>query len=116
MDEESSVVTTILDLSTLLYDAKHVLARKALVHQTDEVLVNVYILEPGGASPRGRGNQAAGYPRALHQGAIPAAVRTAQTVRLMDEVLQLDPPSGSGGIFFGSPKRTKPSLHRRRRT
>jgi len=47
-------VTTILDLSTLLYDAKHVLAHKALVHQTDEVQVNVYILEPGGRIPAHR--------------------------------------------------------------
>ena len=29
--------TTILDISTLPYDAKHVLAHKALLHQTDEV-------------------------------------------------------------------------------
>jgi hypothetical protein len=32
MDDVSAHATTILDLSTLLYDAKHVLARKALVH------------------------------------------------------------------------------------
>jgi quercetin dioxygenase-like cupin family protein len=46
--------TTILDLSTLLYDARHILAHKALVHQTDEVQVNVYVLEPGGRIPAHR--------------------------------------------------------------
>jgi quercetin dioxygenase-like cupin family protein len=46
--------TTILDLSTLLYDAKHILAHKALVHQTDEMQVNVYVLEPGGCIPAHR--------------------------------------------------------------
>ncbi len=54
MDDVSAHATTILDLSTLLYDAKHVLAHKALVHQTDEVQVNVYILEPGGRIPAHR--------------------------------------------------------------
>jgi quercetin dioxygenase-like cupin family protein len=46
--------TTIPDLSALPYEAKHVLAHKALVHQTDEAQVNVYVLEPGGRIPAHR--------------------------------------------------------------
>ena len=44
-------VRSIPDFSALSYDEKHILARKALVHQTDEVQVNVYVLEPGGRVP-----------------------------------------------------------------
>jgi quercetin dioxygenase-like cupin family protein len=47
----TSKATTILDLAALAYEAKHILAHKALVHQTDEVQVNVYVLEPGGRIP-----------------------------------------------------------------
>ena len=80
MDDVSSAVTTILDLSTLLYDAKHVFARKALVHQTDEVLVNVYILEPGGRVPAWAGEPSCrlhartpprGHPRCAENGPVP---------------------------------------------
>jgi hypothetical protein len=45
------LATTILDLATLTYEPRHVPARKACVHQTDDVQVNVYILEPGGCIP-----------------------------------------------------------------
>jgi quercetin dioxygenase-like cupin family protein len=44
-------IRSIPDFSALSYDQKHVLARKALVHQTDDVQVNVYVLEPGGRVP-----------------------------------------------------------------
>ncbi|MGA7324114.1 MAG: hypothetical protein WBX25_06455 [Rhodomicrobium sp.] len=35
-------VRSISDFSELNYEDKHILARKALVHQTDDVQVNVY--------------------------------------------------------------------------
>jgi quercetin dioxygenase-like cupin family protein len=50
----TSKVTSIPDLSALRYDEKHVRARKALVHRTDDVQVNVYVLEPGGRVPAHR--------------------------------------------------------------
>ena len=46
--------TTIRDLSSLVYEGKHMSAHKALVHQTDEVQINVYVLEPGGRIPAHR--------------------------------------------------------------
>jgi quercetin dioxygenase-like cupin family protein len=52
----NSEPTTILDLSTLPYEAKHVLAHKALLHQTDAEQINVYVLEPGGRIPAHRHN------------------------------------------------------------
>lgn len=45
--------TSILDISTLS-DAQHILAHETLVHQTDEVQINVYILGPGGRIPAHR--------------------------------------------------------------
>ena len=47
----SEAPKTIADLSQLTYDAKHIGARKALVHQTDDVQISVYVLEPGGRIP-----------------------------------------------------------------
>ncbi len=44
-------VTTIPNLSVLSYDARHMFAHKALIHQSDEVQVNVYVVEPGGRIP-----------------------------------------------------------------
>lgn len=44
-------VRSISDFSELNYEDKHILARKALVHQTDDVQVNVYVLQPGGRIP-----------------------------------------------------------------
>ena len=46
-----SDVRTISDLSQLSFGDKHIKARKALVHQTDEVQVNCYVLQPGGRIP-----------------------------------------------------------------
>ncbi len=50
----AATATSIADLSALPYDPKHVRAHKALVHQTDDVQVNVYVLEPGGCVPMHR--------------------------------------------------------------
>jgi quercetin dioxygenase-like cupin family protein len=50
----TNALKTFADLSSLSYDPKHVRAFKALVHQTDEVQVNVYVLEPGGRIPMHR--------------------------------------------------------------
>ncbi len=41
----------LLELATLDYDTKHIGARKALVHETAEVQISVYVLEPGGFVP-----------------------------------------------------------------
>ena len=46
--------TTLLDLSGISYEPKHIRAHKALVHATDEVQINVYVLEPGGRIPTHR--------------------------------------------------------------
>jgi quercetin dioxygenase-like cupin family protein len=40
--------TMIADLASLAYEDKHIRARRALALQTDELLVSVYELEPGG--------------------------------------------------------------------
>lgn len=50
-------VTSIPDLSALAYSEKHERARKALVHQTDDVQVTVYVLRPGGRVPPHRHSQ-----------------------------------------------------------
>jgi quercetin dioxygenase-like cupin family protein len=42
------------DLAALAYEAKHIRAHKALALQSDEVQVNVYLLEPGGRIPAHR--------------------------------------------------------------
>ncbi len=47
-------VRTISDISTLPFDSKHIDALKALVHQTDDVQINVYVLKPGGRIPAHR--------------------------------------------------------------
>jgi quercetin dioxygenase-like cupin family protein len=44
-------VRTIADPSQLSFSNKHINARKALIHQTDEVQVNLYVLQPGGRIP-----------------------------------------------------------------
>ena len=43
--------TTIADLASLVYEDKHVRARRALALQTDELQVSIYELEPGGLIP-----------------------------------------------------------------
>ncbi|MEU1301584.1 cupin domain-containing protein [Streptomyces shenzhenensis] len=42
----------ITDFSDLRFEAKHVLASKALIHKTSELQASVYVLEPGGAIPK----------------------------------------------------------------
>ena len=42
---------TITDLAALSYEDKHIRAHMALVHQTAEVQLNVYVLDPGGMVP-----------------------------------------------------------------
>ncbi len=44
-------IRNIPNFSALSYEEKHSLARRALVNQTDEVQVSVYVLEPGGKVP-----------------------------------------------------------------
>lgn len=44
----------ISDLSQLAFDDKHIKARKATIHQTDEVQVNIYVLQPQGRIPAHR--------------------------------------------------------------
>jgi quercetin dioxygenase-like cupin family protein len=39
------------DLAHLAFEDKHIKARKALVQQTDDVQMNVYVLQPGGRIP-----------------------------------------------------------------
>jgi quercetin dioxygenase-like cupin family protein len=93
-DDVSAHATTILDLSTLLYDAKHVLARKALVHQTDEVQVNVYVLEPGGRIPAHRHSSSWDIAFVI-EGEIEARFTeggTVRTVRCGKQAINLVPP------------------------
>ena len=45
---------SIPDISALQFDEKFSLARKALVHRTEDVQVSVYVLEPGGRIPAHR--------------------------------------------------------------
>jgi quercetin dioxygenase-like cupin family protein len=44
-------IQSIRDFSALIYEDKHSLARKALVHQTENVQINIYVLKPGGRIP-----------------------------------------------------------------
>jgi quercetin dioxygenase-like cupin family protein len=87
--------TTILDLSTLPYEAKDVLAHRALVHQTDEVQVNVYILEPGGRIPAHR-HSASWDISFVIEGEIEARFiegGTVRTVRCGNQAINLVPPA-----------------------
>lgn len=86
--------TTILDISTLPYDAKHVLAHKALLHQTDEVQINVYILEPGGRIP-GHRHSVSWDISFVIEGEIEARFTEGDTVRTMrcgKQAINLVPP------------------------
>jgi quercetin dioxygenase-like cupin family protein len=83
--------TTIPDLSALLYEAKHVLARKALVHQTDEVQINVYVLEPGGRIPAHR-HSASWDISFVIEGEIEARFADGRTVRCGAQAINLVPP------------------------
>ncbi|SEF15019.1 Cupin domain-containing protein [Rhizobiales bacterium GAS191] len=86
--------TTILDLSSLPYDAKHVLAHKALLHQTDEVQINVYVLEPGGRIPAHRHSTSWDISFVI-EGEIEARFTesgTVRTVRCGKQAINLVPP------------------------
>ncbi|MGO9007239.1 MAG: cupin domain-containing protein [Beijerinckiaceae bacterium] len=86
--------TTILDILTLPYDAKHVLAHKALLHQTDEVQINVYILDPGGRIPAHRHSMSWDISFVI-EGEIEARFTeggTVRTVRCGKQAVNLVPP------------------------
>ena len=83
--------TTIPDLSALRYEDKHVLAHKALVHQTDEVQINVYVLEPGGRIPAHR-HSASWDISFVIEGEIEARFADGRTVRCGAQAINLVPP------------------------
>ena len=83
--------TTIQDLSALPYENKHVLAHKALVHQTDEVQINVYVLEPGGCIPAHR-HSASWDISFVIEGEIEARFADGRTVRCAAQAVNLVPP------------------------
>ena len=89
-----SAATTIPDLSALAYEDKHVRAHKALVHQTDEVQVNVYVLEPGGRIPPHRHSTSWDISLVI-EGEIEARFGegdTVRTVRCAAQAINLVPP------------------------
>jgi quercetin dioxygenase-like cupin family protein len=47
-------IRSITDFAALQFDEKHILARSAVVHRSEEVQLSVYILEPGGRIPAHR--------------------------------------------------------------
>jgi quercetin dioxygenase-like cupin family protein len=106
MDDASAHVPTILDLSTLLYDTKHILARKALVHQTDEVQVNVYVLEPGGRIPAHR-HSASWDISFVIEGEIEATFVEGGTVRCGKQAINVVPPGTVHEI--ANPSTTQPA-------
>jgi len=83
--------TTIPDLASLSYEAKHVLAHKALVHQTDDVQVNVYVLEPGGRIPAHRHSTSWDISYVI-EGEIEARFGDGRTVRCGPQAINLVPP------------------------
>ncbi len=87
-------VTTIHDLSSLAYDARHILARKAVVHQNDDVQVIVYVLAPGGRIPAHR-HTASWDISFVIEGEIEATFTengTVRTVRCGGQAVNLVPP------------------------
>lgn len=85
---------TIPDLSALAYEDKHVRARKALVHQSDDVQVNIYVLEPGGRIPAHRHSTSWDISLVL-EGEIEARFGTGETVRTVRcavQAINLVPP------------------------
>lgn len=52
--QNPAIPRIIRDFDSLPFEAKHVLAQKALVHQVPEMQMNVYQLEPGGKIPAHR--------------------------------------------------------------
>src|SRR5271166_3057344 len=85
---------TVADISALSYEDKHILAHKALVHQTDEVQVNVYVLEPGGRIPAHRHSSSWDISFII-EGEIEARFNeggTVRTVRCGSQAINLVPP------------------------
>jgi quercetin dioxygenase-like cupin family protein len=97
--------TTIPDLSALLYEAKHVLAHKALVHQTDAVQVNVYVLEPGGRIPA-HWHSASWDISFVIEGEIEARFTDGRTVRCGPQAFNIVPPGTVHEIANASATRT----------
>jgi quercetin dioxygenase-like cupin family protein len=87
-------IRTIPDFSALSYDEKHIQARKALIHQTDEVQINVYVLEPGGRIPAHRHSQSWDIS-AVMEGEIEIQFHengNARTVRCKHPAINMVPP------------------------
>jgi quercetin dioxygenase-like cupin family protein len=83
--------TTIPDLSSLPYEAKHILAHKALVHQIDAVQVTVYVLEPGGCIPAHRHSTSWDISCVI-EGEIEARFGDGRTARCGPQAINLVPP------------------------
>jgi quercetin dioxygenase-like cupin family protein len=102
-------VTNIPDFSALHYDEKHALARKALVHQTDEVQVNVYVLEPGGRIPAHKHSKSWDISVVI-DGEIEvrfAEDGTARTIQCKAQAINLVPPGTAHEI--SNPSDTRPA-------
>jgi quercetin dioxygenase-like cupin family protein len=87
-------IRTIPDFSALNYDEKHILARKAIIHQTDEVQINVYVLEPGGRIPAHQHSQSWDIS-AVMEGEIGIRFSDddgARTIRCERQAINLVPP------------------------
>ncbi len=98
-----------VELASLDYEDRHVLARKALVHQTDEVQVNVYVLEPGGRVPSHHHTTSWDISVVL-EGEIDATFTengAMRTVRRGPDSVNLVPPGTVHEI--ANPSRTKPA-------
>jgi quercetin dioxygenase-like cupin family protein len=98
--------TTIADLSALAYEAKHVRAHRALVHQTDEAQVAVYVLEPGGCIPAHR-HSASWDISFVVAGEIEARFADGRRVRCAAQALNLVPPGTVHEI--ANPSSTEPA-------
>ena len=83
--------TTISDLAALAYEAKHILAHKALIHQTDAVQVNVYVLDPGGRIPAHQHSTSWDISFVI-EGEIEARFADGRTVRCAAQAINLVPP------------------------
>jgi quercetin dioxygenase-like cupin family protein len=87
-------IRTIPDFSALSYDEKHLLARKALIHKTDEVQINIYVLEPGGRIPAHRHSQSWDISVVM-EGEIEIQFQNdgnARTVRCKRQAINMVPP------------------------
>lgn len=100
---------TIADLSQLSYDAKHIGARRALVHQTDDIQVSVYVLEPGGCIPLHRHTSSWDVSFVI-EGEIEARFGEGEgvrTVRCAPQAMNLVPPGTLHEI--ANPSATQPA-------